>query len=85
MAVAPLFVIGIDYGRWLHLWFMMLAICVASAPRAQVESRAWTPLSTVLYVAVPGIPHADPLLVFRTDRWPFVGLLASILAALPHR
>lgn len=85
VAVAPLFVIGIDYGRWLHLWFMMLAICVASAPRAQVESRAWTPLSTVLYVALPGIPHADPLLVFRTDRWPFVGLLASILAALPHR
>lgn len=77
VATAPLFALGIDYGRWVHILFMQIAICMMLAPKPMIRSRQWTALATVLYVTTWGLPHAwsHP----DAAGWPFRGMLASAI------
>lgn len=75
LGVLPLYVIAFDWGRWTHLLAMSLAICIMAGRPGDAFSRVWTPLSTVLYVTLWGIPHW-----LRNDAsWPPLGLLARVL------
>jgi hypothetical protein len=81
LGVAPLFALGIDYGRWVHILFLEIAICmmVASDAGAKlVDSKQWTALSALLYVCLWGIPHAAPTAA-NVPGWPFLGLLATVI------
>lgn len=78
LGVAPLFVLGIDYGRWIHIMFLEIAICMMVASSDLVASKHWTVLPTLLYVGLWGIPHAAPTPA-NIPGWPFKGLLATII------
>ena len=58
IAVLPLFVIALDYGRWTHMLVMALAICVASSVRGAGESMQWTAVAACVYVMAWGVPHS---------------------------
>lgn len=78
VGIAPLFVLGIDYGRWIHILFLEIAICMMVASSELLESPHWTGLSTLLYAGLWGIPHAAPTAA-NLAGWPFKGLLATII------
>ena len=81
IGIAPLFVLGIDYGRWIHILIVALAICMISAYRELIESKLWNPLSVALYVSMWGIPHAAPTPA-NLPGWPFKGLAATLISWL---
>jgi hypothetical protein len=81
IGIAPLFVLGIDYGRWLHILIIELSICIAVSHRDLIESRLWNPLSVGLFVSLWAIPHAAPTGA-TTPGWPFKGLLATVITEL---
>lgn len=69
-AIAPLFLLGIDYGRWISLLVLELVICIA-ATTDRVETRLpWTPLAVICYTTLWGIPFALPP---ETIDWPLSG------------
>lgn len=76
--IAPLFVLGIDYGRWIHILVIELSICIAVSHRELIESRLWNPLSVGLFVSMWALPHANPTLP-DTPGWPFKGILADVI------
>ncbi len=76
--IAPLFVLGIDYGRWVHILFFEIAICMMVASTQLIESRHWTALSALLYVGLWGVPHAAPTAA-NVPGWPFLGLLSTVI------
>lgn len=78
VGIAPLFALGIDYGRWIHILFFEIAICMMVASEELITSTHWTALSTVLYVGLWGIPHAAPTAA-NVPGWPFRGLLATVI------
>jgi hypothetical protein len=78
LGILPLFVLGIDYGRWIHILFLEIAICMMVASRDLVTSTHWTGLSTVLYISLWGIPHAAPTAA-NVPGWPFDGLVATLI------
>jgi hypothetical protein len=78
VGIAPLFVLGIDYGRWVHILVIELAICMIASNLALIESKLWNPLSALLFVSLWGIPHAAPTLP-DVAGWPFKGLLATLI------
>jgi hypothetical protein len=77
LAVAPLFVIGIDYGRWLHVLVVSLAICMMTGERELTESPQWTPLATLIYCTTLGVPHAHVL--NTTIGVPLLGMLGQVV------
>ena len=81
IGIAPLFVLGIDYGRWLHILVIELSICIAVSHRDLIESRLWNPLSVGLFVTLWAIPHAAPTGAY-TPGWPEKGLLATVITAI---
>jgi hypothetical protein len=78
LGIAPLFVLGIDYGRWIHILVFELTICMIAGNLQLIESKLWNPLSAVLFVSVWGIPHAAPTLP-NVPGWPFKGLVAAVI------
>jgi hypothetical protein len=78
VGIAPLFVLGIDYGRWVHILVVEISICMIAANRELLESKLWNPLSAVLFVSLWGIPHAAPTPA-NLAGWPFKGLLATLI------
>lgn len=76
--IAPLFALGIDYGRWVHILFFEIAICMMVASAELITSKHWTALPALLYVGLWGIPHAAPT-AYNTPGWPFNGLLATVI------
>jgi hypothetical protein len=81
VGIAPLFALGIDYGRWVHILFFELAICMMIASVEEITSKHWTAVSTLLYVGLWGIPHAAPTAA-TVPGWPFKGLLATLIGWL---
>lgn len=74
-ATLPLYLIAVDYGRYMNLAIFGLCIVAMSADSHELESGYWNPLSAMLYVTVWGIPHfVSP----DVAQWPWVGVLASI-------
>lgn len=68
--IAPLFLSGVDYGRWMSILVLELVICLA-ATSDRVEARPpWTPLAVVLYVTLWGLPFAVSQ---QTTEWPLLG------------
>ncbi len=77
VGVAPLFVLGIDYGRWIHILVIELMICMIAGNVALIESKLWNPLSASLFISLWGLPHAAPTPPLVVG-WPFKGLLATL-------
>jgi hypothetical protein len=77
VGVAPLFVLGIDYGHWIHILVIELMICMIAGSVALIESRLWNPLSASLFISLWGLPHAAPTPPLVVG-WPFKGLLATL-------
>lgn len=78
VSILPLFVLGIDYGRWIHIVVVELSICIAAVHHKWVESPLWNPLSTVLFVGLWGVPHAAPTPP-AVPGWPMKGLLNTLI------
>jgi hypothetical protein len=78
ISIAPLFVLGIDYGRWIHILVMELTICMTVANKDLIASKLWNPLSVGLFVSVWAIPHAAPSPA-NIASWPFKGLIATLI------
>jgi hypothetical protein len=76
VAIAPLFVIAADYGRWITLVVLELVICLMATEKAPTASIPWTGVGAVVYVASWGIPHWAA----STGRpvWPWLGALKEI-------
>jgi hypothetical protein len=55
--VAPLFVIAVDYGRWISLFVLGCLICIMSEKTQGVGHRVWKPMTSVLFVFGWGLPH----------------------------
>ena len=80
VGVLPLYVIAYDWGRWTHLTAIGLAVGVLSSASAQERTRVWTPLSTVLYVSLWGIPH----FVGINGQFSAMGLLVQLSTYAQH-
>lgn len=77
VGVAPLFVLGIDYGRWIHILVVEVMICMIAGNVALIESKLWNPLSATLFLSMWGLPHAAPTPPLVVG-WPFKGLVATL-------
>lgn len=75
MAVAPLYVIAEDYGRWAHLLVMAPALAIMSGDLRDVASRWWTGWLAVPWVTLWGLPHW----LFPDAAWPWHSFLAGLL------
>lgn len=82
VGVAPLFVLGLDWGRWIHIMFMQIALCMMVAAADLIESPQWTGVAALLYVTLWGLPHATPSGDVGSPNWPFTGLIATLITAL---
>ena len=62
VAVTPLFLVGFDWGRWLHMaLFPLSLLAVAGVLHGVViAKRAFPPWMTLLYVCTWNLPHAVP-------------------------
>lgn len=78
VGIAPLFVLGIDYGRWIHILFLEIVICMMVASSELITSEHWTGLATLLYIGLWGIPHAAPTAA-TVPGWPLKGFLATVI------
>lgn len=78
IGIAPLFALGIDYGRWVHIVIFELTIVIMTANTKLIESKLWNPLSVGLFVSLWGIPHAAPTAA-EVAGWPFKGLAATVI------
>ncbi len=77
VAVAPLtllYIIGIDYGRWTHIWFMALAILLMA--QRTTLSRRWNVVTVIAYVALWALPHCVG--VAWNLPWPWLGLVHTL-------
>jgi hypothetical protein len=81
ISIVPLFVLGIDYGRWIYILTMELTICMMVAGEEMITSKLWNPLSVGMFVTLWAMPHAAPT-PFYVAGWPFKGLLASLINSL---
>ncbi|MEE9963536.1 MAG: hypothetical protein K4304_00420 [Propionicimonas sp.] len=84
IGIAPLFALGIDYGRWVHILVIELSICIAVSHRDLIESRLWNPLSVGLFVTMWALPHANPTTP-GVPGWPWKGLAADVINWLQVR
>lgn len=78
IAVAPLYVIGQDYGRWAHLLVMLPALAIMAEPPAAAEWPRWRGGWAFAYLTLWALPHwlrAD-------DAWPWLGFFVGILNLL---
>jgi hypothetical protein len=78
VGIAPLFVLGIDYGRWIHILIVEVSIMIMASHVKLVESKLWNPLSVGLFITMWGIPHAAPTPA-NLPGWPFKGLAATLI------
>lgn len=79
VAIAPLFFVGVDYGRWISMFVIAISICrIALGPRQEDEGEAslWAPLASSLYVVLWGIPYA---VVPGSAIWPWAGALREVV------
>ncbi|MDZ4169200.1 MAG: hypothetical protein U1E26_06045 [Coriobacteriia bacterium] len=53
----PLFVVGLDYGRWIHLVVMQLSLMLIAARVPERNSSGWRLGHTLLFVSAWGLPH----------------------------
>ena len=76
----PLYVIAVDYGRWIYVTAVVLSICAASAPRSEQESIfSKSTVAALLFVTTWGLPpFVDP----HATSWPWYGFLASFIEGL---
>ncbi|MFT4109081.1 hypothetical protein [Propionicimonas sp.] len=77
LATAPLYLVAIDYGRWGHILFVELMVCVMLCPAEAIASALWNPVSTLLLVCFAGVPNAGPM--NGGTRWPLEGLLGTVI------
>lgn len=76
VATLPLYVVAVDYGRWGHLLFIELMICLMLSPGRDAHSDLWTPLAGLLFIGVAGVPNAGPM--NGSLHWPLGGLLGTV-------
>lgn len=77
-AVAPLYFIGLDYGRWNSMQFMFASLVIMAGRVEDAMSRAWGPSTTVLFVASWGLPHYGPIAATPLG----LGFIAAVTALL---
>lgn len=73
--IAPLYVLGQDWGRWAHLLAMTPALAVMAAGPAAAASRGWKGGRTAVYVGLWGLPHW----MFADATWPLLGFAWALL------
>lgn len=81
VAVAPLYVIAEDYGRWAHLLLMAPALAIMAGDLRDVVFRWWNGWTTVAYVTLWGLPHW----LFPDDAWPLYSFWGSLLETVFSR
>lgn len=58
LGTLPLYVIAIDYGRWIHILVIEAVFCFIASPGTERERpSAWNWLATCLYVGAWGLPR----------------------------
>lgn len=55
IAALPLFVVAVDYGRWISLIYLEVAICAAAGGTA--HTRRWSALTAVPFLTAWGFTH----------------------------
>lgn len=79
VALAPLFLVSADYGRWTSIIVMELLICLMATQPKPDGSVQWTPVAVLLYVTTWGIPHwIGP----EDTDWPWRGAMHDVLKFL---
>lgn len=85
VAIAPLYFIVTDYGRWTHVLVLALTFCVTADDPAGGHARFWNPVGSVAYTALWGMPHWMGEAQLGEQWWPSVGLLPTVLDAVNER
>lgn len=81
-AILPLFVIAIDYGRWIHMAVMAIVLCIAASnDESSAESPLWESPLALVYLVAWGIPHAI-LVVTSPPQW--LGFASWLGVSLQH-
>lgn len=76
LAVAPLYVVVTDYGRWTTMIVVGLMFCITADDPEGAYSPLWNWMSGIAYVSLWGMPHwVSP----TTDVWPFLGFGSTVL------
>jgi hypothetical protein len=76
ISFVPLFIVGVDYGRWISMAVISLAFVSSTIKRIPDVKKAWFPYLTIVYLTVWGLPHwLDP----NTTQWPWLGLISSVI------
>lgn len=76
VAVAPLFLIATDYGRWASLVVVELVLCLMATESRVTGPGDWSPGAAALYVTTWGLPH---WLDASQGSWPWLGALHEVL------
>lgn len=58
IAMIPLYLFAIDWGRWIHIeTFMLLCLALASNAKVKIKQRGLFILICILYISLWSIPH----------------------------
>jgi len=53
----PLYFVGLDYGRWIHIFIMQVTILIIFKGLELKNNSLWNPASVIFFVILWGIPH----------------------------
>jgi len=73
--VAPLFALGEDWGRWVHLLAMAPSLAIMAGGWPAIASGWWKGGRTAVYVGLWGLPHWLP----PDATWPLLGFGWALL------
>jgi hypothetical protein len=73
--IAPLYLLGEDWGRWAHLLVMAPALATMAGGVPAVASGWWKGGRTAAYVGLWGFPHW----MFADGTWPLLGFSWALL------
>lgn len=85
LGALPLFVVAVDYGRWIHVLVTVAVICLtAGSPNPEGSPPAdstWTPYLTLAYALGWGLPHFVAATTSLAD-WPVRGAIVTLVRLL---
>jgi hypothetical protein len=80
--IAPLFALGIDYGRWIHILFLEIAICVMAASLSPAFRQAPAATDADAPVAVTAVDGTE---LIDSRHWTALSTLLYVcLWGIPH-
>ena len=85
LGVSPLYFVVTDYGRWTHIIFMAMMMCIVADGPGGAQSRLWNGVGATMYTTLWGMPHWMGEAQLGSTWWPFVGGLPKAIETASDR